>query len=140
MIDLAEYLMGRDVTHALEFSPAIRANALITIDITNRLLALAKGAGVVITPRAGGTLVNSGWRPPSLNATTQGASATSLHMTGEAVDLYDPAGVIDGWCTRVADTVLKSLGLWLEHPDFTPGWCHLQCRPPRSGNRIFRPR
>ena len=140
MITVAEYMMGRDVSHALECSPDILRNAARTVRVANELLMLAKVAGVPIIPRQDGTLVNSGWRPPSLNARTDGASRTSLHMTGEAIDLHDPKGYLDEWCTTSADTVLRDLGLWLEHKDFTPGWCHVQMRPPRSGNRIFRPR
>jgi hypothetical protein len=140
MITLEEYLMNRDTTHALEFSPAIRKNALATIDLVNRLLILAKGAGVQIRPRKDGTLTNSGWRPPSLNAKTPGASRTSLHMTGQAIDLHDPDGKIARWCMEGTHKALSDLGLWLEHPDFTPGWCHLQTKPPPSGNRVFRPR
>lgn len=139
MLTLAEYLQGRDVTHALEYSPAIRANALRTVEIASKLLVLAKGAGTVITPRRDGTLTNSGWRPPSLNATTPGASKTSLHMTGEAIDLNDPTGELGSWCMRAAPTVLTDLGLWMEHQSATPGWVHLQTRPPRSGARIFHP-
>ena len=57
---------------------------------------------------------------------------------GLAVDLYDPYGEIDKWCMD-NKTVLAEFGVWLEHPDATPGWCHLQVVPPRSGNRVFRP-
>ena len=38
-----------------------------------------------------------------------------------------------------ADTVLKDLGLWLEHPAATKGWAHVQTKPPRSGRRVFYP-
>lgn len=140
MITVAEYMMGRDVSHALECSPGILRNAARTVEIVNALLVLAKGAGVTIRSRPDGTLVNSGWRPPSLNARTSGASANSLHMTAEAVDLHDPNGAIARWCMSGSHRALSDLGLWIEHPDFTPGWCHLQTRPPRSGSRVFRPR
>lgn len=140
MITVDEYMMGRDESHRLEFSPDIRRNALVTIDLANRLLVLAKGAGVPIKPRADGTMTNSGWRPPSLNANTAGASATSLHMTGQAIDLHDPDGKLARWCMDGSHKALSDLGLWLEHPDFTPGWCHVQTKPPGSGNRVFRPR
>lgn len=139
MITRAEYLMGRDVSHALECSPDILRNASITVELANKLLVLAKGAGVKITPRRDGAMTNSGWRPPSLNATTPGASRTSLHMTGQAIDLNDPTGDLASWCARNAPTVLTDLGLWMEHPAATPGWVHLQTKPPRSGARIFRP-
>ena len=139
MITLTEYLMGRDASHRLDFSPAIRRNALVTVERANKLLALAKGAGVRIQARADGTLTNSGWRPPAINRQTPGAASGSLHMTGEAIDLHDPTGQLARWCQQ-ATGVLVDVELWLEHPDFTPGWCHLQTRPPGSGNRVFRPR
>jgi len=82
--------------------------------------------------------VNSGWRPPEINAATHGASATSKHMTGQACDITDTDGSLDSWCLDNLDT-LQQLGLWLEHPSATPGWCHVQTVAPRSGNRVFRP-
>lgn len=30
-------------------------------------------------------------------------------------------------------------GIWLEHPEATPGWSHWQSVGVRSGNRVFRP-
>lgn len=139
MITVTEYLQGRDKLYPLEFSPTIMANAVRTVELANKVLVLAKGAGVPIKPRADGTMTNSGWRPPSLNAKTPGASRTSLHMSGEAIDLNDPAGDLDAWFARVAPTVLTDLGLWLEHPSATPEWSHLQTKPPPSRARIFHP-
>jgi hypothetical protein len=139
VITVSEFMMGRDVSHALECSPDILRNAGRTVEIVNKLLILAKGAGVPIISRPDGTLVNSGWRPPSVNAATAGAASRSLHMTGEACDLHDPKGHIDEWCDMVADTVLRDLGLWMEHKSRTPNWSHVQTRPPRSGARRFLP-
>lgn len=139
MITLAEYLQGRDVSHALECSPDILRNAARMVDLANKMLVNARFDSVVLSPRADGLMVNSGWRPPSLNAKTPGASKTSLHMTGEAIDINDPTGALDAWCVKVCSTVLKDLGLWLEAPAATPGWCHVQAKPPRSGARIFNP-
>lgn len=82
--------------------------------------------------------VNSGWRPPEINAHTPGASRTSYHMTGQACDLHDPAGDLGFWCLDHLDT-LQQLGLWLEYPSSTPGWCHVQTVAPRSGHRVFHP-
>jgi hypothetical protein len=143
MITLTQYFGGRRESHGLECSPGIEANAARTITIVNDLLLICEQFGVPVLANPGGTFagsqLNSGWRPPSVNACTPGASATSLHMTGEALDLHDPAGEIDAWLmTPQGQYTLERLGLWLEHPDSTPGWCHLQTRPPRSGNRVFR--
>lgn len=140
MISVAEYMMGRDVTHALECTPAILHSAMITVDVASRFLILAKGAGVAITCLPDGSIVTSGWRPPSINARTEGASPTSLHMVGDAVDLHDPEGTLDAWARNGGQKVLQDLGLWLESPLDTPRWCHIQTRPPPSGQRIFRSR
>ena len=50
---------------------------------------------------------------------------------------------LDDWLLSVADTVLKDLGLWMEHPAATKGWAHVQLRPQgsyaRTGRRWFYP-
>lgn len=139
MITLAEYLRGHDRTHPHLLLSDLRANALRTIEAANAMLVLAKGAGVQIEPAGDGRVVTSGWRPPDVNARTAGAALHSLHMTCEAIDLHDPHGVIDDWLLTNADTVLRDLALWLEHPAATKGWAHVQMRPPRSGRRVFYP-
>ena len=85
-------------------------------------------------------MVRSGWRPPAVNAATANASPTSLHMRCFAIDIEDNDHTLAKWCQANADTVLKDLGLYLEHPDFTPTWTHVQLVAPGSGNRVFRPR
>ncbi len=140
MITLADYFMGRDRTHAAILGTDLRANAGRTVESANALLVLAKGAGVPLEPNpATGSIVSSGWRPADINAATPGAAARSLHMTCEAIDLFDPDGLVDDWLLANADTVLRDLALWLEHPAATKGWAHVQLRPPRSGRRVFYP-
>ncbi len=138
MITLADYYMGRDKTHAHILGSDLRANAARTVEAANKLLTLAKGAGVQLKPGQWG-MVRSGWRPPDSNAGTKGASKTSLHMQCLAVDLEDVSGTLGKWCMANADTVLRDLALWLEHKDATPTWTHVQLKPPGSGNRVFRP-
>lgn len=140
MITLADYWMGRDRSHAHQLGPDLRAEAARTVDLTNRLLVRAKGAGVKLenSPRTG-SIVSSGWRPADINAGTPGAAVNSLHMRCQAIDLYDPDGDLDDWLLASADTALKDLGLWLEHPAATKGWAHVQTKPPRSGRRVFYP-
>ncbi len=128
MIMLADYWMGRDAKYAEELTPEIEANAVELIDRVNFLL---KSFG---EPRT----VNSGWRPPEVNAKTAGSALKSKHMTGQAVDLADPDGDLDEWCMDHASE-LERLQLWQEHPASTKGWCHLQSIPPRSGKRVFYP-
>jgi hypothetical protein len=139
MITLSDYYLGRDRTHAHLLGSDLRANAARTVEVANKLLILAKGAGVTLESNGHGHIVNSGWRPPDVNAGTPGAALRSLHMQCKAIDLFDPDGDLDDWCLANADTVLKDLGLWLEHPAATKGWCHVQLVPPKSGRRVFYP-
>lgn len=141
MITLTDYLMGRREQYPLAYSPDIEREALRTIELVKPLLVAAQEAGVSLerSPRTG-SLVSSGWRPPAVNASTPNAAVRSLHMTGRAVDIYDPDGDLDEWLlTDEGQAMLQRLGLWLEHPAATKGWSHLQTVPPRSGKRVFYP-
>lgn len=82
-------------------------------------------------------VVTSGYRDPGHNAQVGGAPRSN-HMRCLAADFADPDGALDNWCLLHLD-VLESAGLWLESPDHTPGWCHLQAVAPKSGNRVFIP-
>jgi len=42
------------------------------------------------------------------------------------------------WCLKHLD-VLETLGLWMEDPQWTPTWLHVQTIPPRSGHRVYIP-
>jgi hypothetical protein len=127
-ITLADYFMGRDWSHANELNRELRANAGLTVARANALLECAGFAGTV----------SSGWRPHAINTAIPTASARSKHLTCQAIDLGDGDDALDSWCVHNL-RVLKELGLWLEHPDATPGWCHVQIVPPRSGRRVFMP-
>lgn len=82
-------------------------------------------------------VVTSGYRPAAINAAAGGAKASN-HMICLAADFRDPDGSLDSYCLNHPE-ILEQCGLWQEHPDSTPGWAHLQCVPPKSGNRVFRP-
>ena len=129
ILTLADYYMGRDALHAGELTLSLRENAACLVQRANTLLRRAGRRACV---------VNSGWRPPAVNAAVANASPRSRHMTCEAVDLADLDGSLDAWCLAHLDE-LAAIGLWLEHPDATPGWCHVQSVPPRSGSRVFHP-
>lgn len=134
MITLADYWMGRDKTHSKELTAEIDRNAGVTVRRANLLLSEFRFDAGDTEQRK----VTSGWRPPSYNATVPGAALRSKHMTGQAIDIADPEGDLDEWCLKNITTLLR-LGLWLEHPSATKGWCHLQIVPPKSGNVIFYP-
>lgn len=130
MITTQDYFMGRDVLYPLAMTPEIERNADTTVKLANAVLA-----------RFGEwRKVNSGWRPPALNAATPGAALKSKHMTAQAIDLADPEGDLDEWLmSPLGQSIMGSLGIWHEHPAATKGWAHLQIVPPRSGNRTFYP-
>lgn len=135
-ITLDDFYKGRDIAYASELTPEIRANAQITVDRVNQLLAAfyaSQSEGAYRT-------VNSGWRPPEVNASTSGAAKNSKHMTGQACDLSDDDEMLDSWClTAEGRAALVRIGLWQESPASTPRWCHVQIVAPASGNRVFIP-
>jgi hypothetical protein len=128
VISLTDYYMGRDLKYPEELTAVHRTNAGMTVERVNLLLE-AFGE-----PRR----VNSGWRPAAINAGVPNAAAKSKHMTCQACDLSDDDGSLDAWCLQNLPE-LERIGLWLEHPDSTPRWAHLQIVAPGSGNRVFRP-
>jgi hypothetical protein len=134
MITMDAYWKGRDVQYANELTYEIFTNAADTVERVNKLLDRAGRSHLY--------QVNSGWRPQGVNDATRNAASRSSHLTAEAVDITDPDGDLDKWCLANLG-VLKELGLWLEHPGWTDGWCHLQTRgpgwPPKEGPRVFIP-
>lgn len=138
-ISLEDYFMGRDALYPSECSEEVRGNAAITVAKANSLLAVLEAQGIALEPHPNtASIVSSGWRPPQVNAATTNAAVRSKHMTGEAVDLYDPDGELDEFCLAHPGS-LAAIGLWQEHPSATKGWLHLQIVPPRSGKRVFYP-
>lgn len=81
--------------------------------------------------------VNSGYRDLEANKKA-GGSMKSKHLTCQAVDLADRDGSLAKFC-RANLQLLELLGLYMEHPNMTRGWCHLQSVAPASGNRVFIP-
>lgn len=75
---------------------------------------------------------DGGFRLPT--ATT--GKGLSSHKEARGIDIYDPHNLLDNWLT---DAILEQYGLYREHPDSTPGWCHLTTRAPGSGLRTFQP-
>lgn len=128
MITLSEYFMGRDLQYPSLLTTELRANAIITVERANALLDLF----------GEWRKVNSGWRPPAINAGTPGAAPFSKHMTCQAIDLSDPEGDLDEWLLGCTQHLLD-LQLWMEHPAATKGWSHVQIVPPKSGRLVFYP-
>lgn len=128
MISLEMYYKGRDKEYPKDLTPEIEANAKKLLEKVNAVL---HELNVTIIA------VSSGWRPETLNAKVGGAKKSN-HITGCAIDLSDPHGELDDKFMKNLK-VLEKHGLYLEHPDATKGWSHLQNVAPKSGNRVFKP-
>ena len=115
--------MGRDSQFPL--SPELETN------LAKLLSALNQFRTIYAKPMT----VSSGYRPGHYNSDAGGAK-TSTHITCQACDFHDTDGTLDQWCLDHLE-VLEQCGLYLESPDHTKGWCHLQIRPTK--NRVFIP-
>lgn len=80
-------------------------------------------------------IVTSGLRSPAHNQSV-GGKPGSAHVSAQAADFSDPDGSLKQFCLANLP-LLESCGLWMESPDATPTWCHLQIRP--AHNRVFIP-
>jgi uncharacterized protein YcbK (DUF882 family) len=121
---------GKYPSRLREITPQIKDNLIELLEKVTGLLDALEIEDVKVT---------SGYRSPSANANIKGASKTSHHMTGKAVDLEDTNGEIAARI-KAAAPLLKTFGLWMEDPERTPGWCHLDIghRTDRE-IRIFKP-
>ena len=89
-------------------------------------------------------IVTSGYRSQVHNKNI-GGSTNSAHCTGEAVDFKDLNGDFDAWCLEHLSLLKKPywsnayrpMSLFIEHPEYTKGWCHLSIRP--SSQTVFIP-
>lgn len=62
----------------------------------------------------------------------------SSHLYGAAVDIGDADGKLKAWL-KANPNKLVECALWMESPEYTKSWCHLQIYAPNSFNRVFRP-
>lgn len=113
----------RRINYVEDYTDEILENAKVLIEKVNSLLS---DLGIIAV------VVSSGWRPNAVNSAVGGAKK-SLHLQGRAIDLKDSTGELDRVIEERPD-LLKKHDLWLEDPDATKGWCHLD-----NGNRKDRP-
>lgn len=84
-------------------------------------------------------IITSGYRSPDYNVSI-GGSQRSAHCEGRAVDLNDPdANLARFLLSERGLSLLASLSLYMEHPNYTQGWIHLTSRAPASKRRVFIP-
>lgn len=134
MITRDDFFMGRDKAYPQDLTPEIEDCAKQTIERANLLLTRFRAD----TGDTYARKVNSGWRPPAVNAATPGAARKSKHMLGQAIDIDDDNGALDDWLmTPEGEAAMREIGLWHEHPRDTPQWSHIQTVPPGSGNLHF---
>lgn len=144
VITRADYMMGRDLRYPDAVTPEIEANVVLLLEATNLFIAAAVSEGVPIgIDEKTGTPVASGLRPKVLNDRTQNAGADSTHIWGLGLDLQDilPARLLARFALRCARPggMLERWGLYMERPQWTPDWVHLQLRAPKSGRRVYIP-
>lgn len=120
MITKKEILMGRDVEYPL------------TEELEKNLEKLLEAVNKLRSKYGKPMIVSSGYRPGKYNVAAKGAK-NSAHLTCEAVDFKDADGELKKFCT---DEVLEECGLYMEHPDNTPTWLHVQIR--ETKNRVFK--
>jgi hypothetical protein len=128
MISKDELLKGRDTQYPNDYNDTISSN------LDSLLIPLNKIREAYGKPMT----VNSGWRPPSVNAATPGAATHSKHMIGLACDIADSNNEVMNWVLANLQ-LMKDLNIYMEDFRWTPGWTHFQLGPPTSGKRIFIP-
>ena len=128
MISKSELLQGRDAQYPDEYTPEISANLDSLLQVMNKIRT-AYGQPMI---------VNSGWRPASINSTIPGAATHSAHCIGLACDIADPDGRVMVWALNNL-SLLKDLGVYLEDFNWCPNWVHFGLKRPLSGRRIFIP-
>lgn len=127
-ISKEELLKGRDKQYASDYTQEISDN------IDKLLIPLNKIRSAYGKPM----MITSGWRPPSINASTPGAATHSKHMMGLAADIEDKEGSLWAWVLENLQ-LMKDLNIYMEDKRWTPGWVHFGLGGPSSGKRIFIP-
>lgn len=109
-------------------TPEVEANLAHLCDVINELEKLS-GIEPVVT---------SGLRSYEDQLKINPGAPHSRHLTGEAVDLYDPDSRWYVWLCNNLEEMIR-IGIWCESKNFTRTWMHVQTAPPASGKRFFFP-
>lgn len=133
-ITLKEYAMGREEMAPQEWAAAV-PNAEKLLKAVNALLSDLFPEHTFA--------VSSGFRPSMVNAKIKGAAKKSGHLTGHAIDIKDADGFLKKNLTPATNPDhadrLRALGLFLEDPNATPTWCHLDIKERKDRpSRIFK--
>lgn len=128
MITLKDYWKGRDKQYAQDLTVDVQSCAYKLLFKVNELLSLF----------GENRQCNSGWRPLTVQMEINPRAPNSKHVTGNAIDIEDRDGKFKNWCMDHL-FLLERLGLYMEAPESTPTWVHLQQIAPKSGKRVFKP-
>ena len=110
----------------------------LIVDCTRLYNAMVKeGVNFKINPVTKSNISGIRWGGYRTPECTEGAPKSN-HRIGGAVDWYDPDGEIDAWLS-LHPIALYDHGIFIEHPDKTPGWSHWSNMQPKSGKHIFYP-
>lgn len=120
-----EILMGREVQYPL--TPELKSNLDKLLVSVNRLR-VYYGKPLIVT---------SGYRPGHYNEKAKGAK-DSAHLYCQAVDFRDKDQALAKWLMSNPQ-MLMDCGLYMEDPQYTPTWIHVQIRKPPSGQYVFKP-
>jgi hypothetical protein len=137
MITIDEYV-GIHV-NSPDWTPERQANAanLLTHCAALRLRMAADGVIFKTNPKTGTCIsgeIYGGFRPQDCPI----GAPHSNHKEGLAVDNFDPDEAIDNWLMN-HEADLEFYGIYIEHPDTTPGWSHWSIKLPGSGHHVFYP-
>lgn len=126
MISFKDMLHGHiisDIPHAYQIN---MENLLKKV---NALLA-ARGGSYVYT-------VTSGIRTEQDQKRINPGAMKSNHLTGHAIDIYDPDLSLTKWIKTDGAKVAEELELYFEEGNLN--WVHAADLPPKSGHRWFIP-
>lgn len=116
----------------------VEKDFVITSEMHQNMSTLIASVNNLLADWGKRVVVTSGLRSPAKNMAV-GGSTNSNHLKGLAVDFSDFHGDFGLWCEKNLG-LLEKYSLWMEDRRYCPHWLHLQCVPPKSGNRIFIPR
>lgn len=118
--------------HDYPMPPMVEKNFKVLLERMNEIRQ-AYGKPMIVTSG-----LRSDEKQAELIAQGKSTAKFSKHLAGAACDIYDPKKELAAWCLA-NEAVLKRIGLWCEHPDYTSNWVHFQIMAPGSGKRFFIP-
>lgn len=98
---------------SIELTQEVEDNIISLLLVVNSLL---KELGII------NIKVSSGFRPSAVNESIKGSAKRSAHMLGLAIDFETNQLAL---VLAKKPELLKKFGLWLEHPNYTKTWTHL---------------